>query len=131
MLAAKNSTLIGIEKPKSCVLTRHSQGIRNKKSMEWQMYSCEILTARAEDKLQNMPSNKPERNKTLSKNIRHVQEVRRVANDLNKQVSGLKQRLSKRGGENMRSELSQTEGKLKDAMSEIKLAQDTLRKSIA
>lgn len=97
----------------------------------WQMKSCEILTAQAEDELQNMPSNKPEKSKTLSKNIKRVQEARRVANELNKQVSGLKQRLNERGGNVVRSELSQTEGKLKDAMSEIKLAQDALRKSIA
>lgn len=97
----------------------------------WQMKSCEILTAQAEDELQNMPSNKPEKSKTLSKNIKRVQEARRVANELNKQVSGLKRCLNKRGGNVVRSELSQTEGKLKDAMSEIKLAQDALRKSIA
>ena len=64
----------------------------------WQMKSCEILTAHAEDELQNMPSNKPERSKTLSKNIKHVQEARHVANELNKQVSGLKRHLKERGG---------------------------------
>lgn len=78
-----------------------------------------------------MPSNKLEKSKTLSKNIKRVQEARHVANELNKQVSGLKRRLKERGGNVVRSELSQTEGKLKDAMSEIKLTQDALRKSIA
>ena len=44
-----------------------------------------------------MPSNKPEKSKTLSKNIKRAQEARRVANELNKQVSGLKRRLKERG----------------------------------
>ena len=69
-----------------------------------------------------MASNKSERSKTLSKNIKRVQEAWRAANELNKQFSGLKQRLKERGGNVVRSELSQMEGKLKDAMSEIKLA---------
>lgn len=45
-----------------------------------------------------MPSNKPEKSKTLSKNIKRAQEARRVANELNKQVSGLKRCLKERGG---------------------------------
>ena len=61
-----------------------------------------------------MPSDKPERSKTLAKNIKRVQEARRVANELNKQVSGLKRHLKERGGNVVRSELSQMEGKLKD-----------------
>ena len=49
-------------------------------AMAWQMKSCEILTAHAEDELQKLPSNKSDRSKTLSKNIKRVQEAWRAAN---------------------------------------------------
>lgn len=96
----------------------------------WQMRSCEILTAKVEAELQNMSESKPgSSNKTVTKNIERVKEAKRVANELNRQIRQLKQQWNVKGGKAVKGEVIQKEEKLSDAMTEVKLALDALRKS--
>ncbi|CAH3186400.1 unnamed protein product [Porites evermanni] len=53
----------------------------------WQIRLCEMLTAKVEAELQNMPESKPgSRNKTVTKNIKGVKEAKQMANELNLQI---------------------------------------------
>ena len=57
----------------------------------WQMRSCKILTAKVEADLKNLSANKPKSHtKTVIKNIKHVQEAKRVAKELNLLIRQLK-----------------------------------------
>lgn len=96
----------------------------------WQMRSCEILTAKVEAELQKVSESKPRsQNKTVTKNIKRVKEGKRVANKLNCQIRQLKEQWNVKGGKAVKGEIIQKEEKLSDAMTEVKLALDALRKS--
>lgn len=96
----------------------------------WQIQSCEILTAKVEAELQNTSESKPgSHNKTVAKNIKRVKEAKRMADELNLQIRQLKQQWKEKGGKAVKAEIFQKEEKLSDAMTEVKLALDALRKS--
>lgn len=96
----------------------------------WQMRSCEILKAKVEADLKNLSTNKPESHtKTVTKNIKCVQEAKRVAKELNLLICQLKHRSKEMGGMAVKAEILKNEEKLLDAMSKVKLALDALRKS--
>lgn len=96
----------------------------------WQIRSCEIFTANVEAELQNMSKSKPgSRNKTVTKNIKRIKEAKRVANELNLQIRQLKQQSNEKGGKAVKGEIIRKEETLSDAMTEVKLALDALRKS--
>ena len=67
-------------------------------------------------------------NKTVTKNIKRVKEAKRVANELNLQIRQLKQKSNEKGGKAVKGEIIREEI-LSDAMTEVKLALDALRKS--
>ena len=96
----------------------------------WQMRSCEVLTAKVEAELQNMSQSKPEScNKTVTRNIKRIKEAKRVANELNLQIRQLKQQWKEKGGKAVKAEILRKEEKLSEAMTEVKLTLDALRKS--
>lgn len=77
-----------------------------------------------------MSESKPgSRNKTVTKNIKRVKEAKRVANELNLQTGQLKQKSNKKGGTAVKGEIIRKEEILSDAMTEVQLALDALRKS--
>ena len=89
-----------------------------------------MLTAKVEAELQNMPESKPgSRNKTVTKNIKGVKEAKQMANELNLQIRQLKQQSNEKGGKAVKEEIIRKEEMLSDAMTEVKLALDALRKS--
>ena len=92
----------------------------------WQMRSCDILTARVQADIQDKAGLCT---KTVTKNIKRVQEAKRVANELNLEIRQLKRRSKEKGGRSVKEEILKNEEKLSDAMSEVKLALDALRKS--
>ena len=96
----------------------------------WQIRSCKILTTKVEAELQNMSESKPgSRNITVTKNIKRVKEAKRVANELNLQIRQLKQKSNEKGGTVVKGEIIRKEEILLDAMTEVQLALDALRKS--
>ena len=96
----------------------------------WQIRLCEMLTAKVEAELQNMPESKPgSRNKTVTKNIKGVKEAKQMANELNLQIRQLKQQSNEKGGKAVKEKIIRKEEMLSDAMTEVKLALDALRKS--
>ncbi len=92
----------------------------------WQMRSCDTLTAKVEAELQDVSGSYT---KTVNKNLKRVREAKRVANELNLQIRKLKQQSKEKGGLNVKAEISKKEDNLSDAISEVKLALDALRKS--
>lgn len=77
-----------------------------------------------------MSESKPgSRNKTVTKNIKRIKEAKRMANELNLQIRQLKQQSNEKGGKAVKGEIIRKEETLSDAMTEVKLALDALRKS--
>ena len=94
----------------------------------WQMRSCDTLTAKVEAELQDVSGS---RTKTVNKNLKRVREAKRVANELNLPIRKLKQQSKEKGGLAVKpaAEIAKNEDNLSDAISEVKLALDALRKS--
>ena len=93
----------------------------------WQMRLCDILTSRVQANIQDKAGLCT---KTVTKNIKRVQEAKRVANELNLEIRQLKHRSKEKGGRAVKEEILKKEEKLSDAMSEVKLALNALRKSV-